>query len=83
LIIRLEINFRRINFDLYLTKSQVEKILGCTGLSVQDITAKESTSKVLERIGHSVSGASFSEPKRISIGEQDINYQSGYVLTTE
>jgi hypothetical protein len=80
LIIRLEINFRRINFDLYLTKSQVEKILGCTGLSVQDITAKESTSKVLERIGHSVSGASFSEPKRISIGEQDINYQSGYVF---
>jgi|SRR5450756_851321 len=83
LIIRLEINFRRINFDLYLTKSQVERILGRTDLTVQEITARDSTKKVLERIGHSVSGASFSEAKRIAIGEQDPNYQSGYVFNDQ
>jgi hypothetical protein len=83
LIIRLEINFRRINFNLYLTKTQVERILGCADLTVKEITAKDSTRKVLERIGHSVSGASFSEAKRISIGDQDLNYQSGYVFNDQ
>ena len=83
LIIRLEINFRRINFNLYLTRDQVEKILGRTNLAIQDITAKNSTRMVLERIGHSVSGAGFSEAKRIAIGDQDINYQSGYVFNDQ
>ena len=80
LIIRLEINFRRINFNLYLTRDQVEKILGRTGLGDPEITGGESTRMVLERIGHSVSGAAFSEAKRIALGEQDVNYQSGYVF---
>lgn len=83
LIIRLEINFRRINFNLYLTRSQVERILGRADLSVQEMTAKDSTRRVLERIGHSVIGASFSEAKRISIGEQEPNYQSGYVFNDQ
>jgi hypothetical protein len=83
LIIRLEINFRRINFNLYLTRDQVEKILGRTDLAVQEITAKDSTRWVLERIGHSVGGASFSEAKRIAIGDQDVNYQSGYVFNDQ
>jgi hypothetical protein len=80
LVIRLEINFRRINFNLYLTKAQAEEILGRTGLSVAEITGKESTSKILERIGHSVSGASFAEARRITVGDQDPNYQSGYAF---
>src|SRR5258706_4388123 len=83
LIIRLEINFRRINFNLYLTKGQVEKIPGCTDLAVQEMTAKDSTRRVLERIGHSVSGAGFSETRRVSVGDQDLNYQSGYVFNDQ
>jgi hypothetical protein len=83
LIIRLEINFRRINFDLYLTKDQIEKILGRAALSVQEITGKDSTRRVLERIGHSVSGAGFSEAKRVATGDQDVNYQSGYVFNDQ
>ena len=83
LIIRLEINFRRINFNLYLTKAQVERILGRADLTVQEMTARDSTRRVLERIGHSVTGASFSEAKRISIGEQEPNYQSGYVFNDQ
>jgi hypothetical protein len=46
-------------------------------LSVQEMTAKDSTRRVLERIGHSVIGAGLSEAKRLSIGEQEPNYQSG------
>ena len=80
LIIRLEINLRRINFNLYLTKAQVEKILGRADLSVAEITGKESTREILERIGHSVSGASFSEARRVVVGDQDPDYQSGYVF---
>jgi hypothetical protein len=80
LIIRLEINFRRINFNLYLTRAQAERILGRSGLSVAEITGKESTTRILERIGHSVSGATFSEARRIAIGDQDPNYQSGYAF---
>jgi hypothetical protein len=80
LIIRLEINFRRINFDLYLTKAQIERILGRSGLSAAEITAKDTTRQILEKIGHSVSGASFSETKPIAIGDHEASYQSGYVF---
>jgi hypothetical protein len=80
LIIRLEINFRRINFDLYLTKAQIERILGRSGLSAAEITAKDTTRQLLEKIGHSVSGASFSETKPIAYGDHEASYQSGYVF---
>jgi hypothetical protein len=82
-MIRLEINFRRINFNLYLTKSQIERMVQRCDLTAAEITGKELTHRVLEKIGHSVSGAGFSEAKRASSSEQESNYQSGYAFNDQ
>jgi len=80
LLIRLEINFRRINFNLYLTGEQIARILKRPPLSVEELTSEDVAHQILERLGHSVSGASFAEAKRITLADQDVAYQSGYAF---
>jgi hypothetical protein len=80
IIIRLEINHRRINFDLYLTKSSIEKICGLTSDNLRCLNTVENTKLILGKLGHSISGANYGDAKAISADGGATIYQSGYIF---
>jgi hypothetical protein len=81
-MIRLEINFRRIKLNLYPTKSQIERMVQRCDLTVAEITGKELTRRVLEKIGHSVSGASFPRQSGLCRASRSRTISQGTPSTT-
>jgi len=76
--VRLEVNVRRINFNIYFDLDQLNAITGGNSERLDDYFNKETAEIVIRRLGHSVDGASYSEPRRLTISQEERHYQSPY-----
>ncbi|CAN5270562.1 hypothetical protein BH10PSE8_BH10PSE8_00600 [soil metagenome] len=76
--VRLEVNVRRINFNIYFDLEQLNAITGGNSERLDDYFNKETAEIVIRRLGHSVDGASYSEPRRLTISQEERHYQSPY-----
>jgi hypothetical protein len=84
ILIRLETNYRRINFNLYLSLQTISHVLGRTDLSVSKIERDNAnvTESVLRVLGHSLEGARYADDREYGEESQKI-YQSGYIFNRE
>jgi len=78
IVIRLEVNVRRINFNIYLDLDQLNSITGRNLSSIDDYADQDSAEVVIRKLGHSVGGAGYAEPKRFTLSQEDRHYQSPY-----
>jgi hypothetical protein len=77
IMIRSEINHRRINFNLYIPASTLYRTFGLKTLS--DIDNIACTEKVLERLGHSIGGAVYFREGNHAPAHES-SFQTGYTF---
>ena len=80
IVIRLEVNYRRINFNLYFTPKQVAKIAKVELEECNRLNTVHNATKILEALGHSLAGAKYFDEKAGARDDGSEAYQSGYVF---
>jgi hypothetical protein len=82
LYIRLEVNYRRINFNLYMNRAQIEEITGLKRDDLRNFLDPEVAKAIIQKLGHSVGGARFSSEPTMVFGKEERTYQSAYSFNT-